>query len=224
VSERPILFSGPMVRAILEGRKTQTRRVLKPSAYLRRYNDERRLNLSGAQLLDAEAHAARVNIGQGLPSPYGAPGDTLWVRETWCRKITSDGEFFGGYHYAADGEEVFAADGDGYLEVTKRGEFRSPWRPSIHMPRDASRLSLRIKSVRVERLQEISEEDAQAEGLSGPMIDAEMDAIVNQIGLAPSKAFRALWESLNAKSHPWASNPWVWVVEFERVAQEAPRE
>ena len=206
MSERPILFSGPMVRAILEGRKTQTRRVLKPSAYLRRYNDERRLNLSEAQLLDAKAHAARVNIGRGLPSPCGAPGDTLWVRETWAPSRFKAGD--PNYAYRADGE--------------REGVGR--WRPSIHMPRRASRLTLRIKSVRVERLQEISQGDAQAEGLSGPMIDAELDAIVNQIGLAPSKAFRALWDSINEKSHPWASNPWVWVVEFERVAQEAPRE
>ena len=245
MSERPILFSGPMVRAILEGRKTQTRRVVAPSPGKQRewLTPESIASVPHGAIINggwqmhhprAGTRFAGVDVAHDSPfgwikCPYGAPGDTLWVRETFfeeydpntCRPYDPPR-----YHYRAtyEGEEPYLMDGDGYLEVTKRGEFRSPWRPSIHMPRDASRLSLRIKSVRVERLQEISQGDAQAEGLSGPMIDAELDAIVNQIGLAPSKAFRALWESINAKSHPWASNPWVWVVEFERVAQEAPRE
>lgn len=196
MADRPILFSGPMVRAILEGRKTQTRRVLKPSAYLRRYNVERRLNLSNQQLLDAEAHAARVNLGQGLPSPYGAPGDTLWVRETWAPSRFKAGD--PNYAYRADGE--------------REGVGR--WRPSIHMPRFVSRLSLRVKSVRVERLQEISEADAIAEGIS---------PVVGEYTGPARSEFAALWDSINAKSHPWASNPWCWVVEFEEIEGEADR-
>ena len=92
------------------------------------------------------------------------------------------------------------------------------WKPSIHMPRWASRLTLEVKEVRVERLQEISQEDAQREGLRGPLIDPELDSIVNQIGVAPKESFSDLWDSINAKrGHGWETNPWVWVVEFERV-------
>ena len=200
MSERPILFSGPMVRAILEGRKTQTRRVLKPSAYLRRYNDERRLNLSEAQLLDAKAHAARVNIGRGLPSPCGAPGDTLWVRETWAPSRFKAGD--PNYAYRADGE--------------REGVGR--WRPSIHMPRRASRLTLRIKSVRVERLQEISEADAIAEGVLRTGGRAQLQP--NHFRPA-RELFSELWDSINEDRAPWASNPWVWVVEFSRVTEGA---
>lgn len=186
MSERPILFSGPMVRAILEGRKTQTRRVVKGIA----------LDWLRPDGFTPEFTASPENS----LCPYGNPGDTLWVRETW-------GPFEGGFIYRADeGPNVKPDDGR--------------WHPSIHMPRDASRLSLLIKSVRVERLQEISEADAFAEGV-GHYVDSGAAGEATPDGARTAREwFAQLWDTINAKSHPWASNPWVWVVEFEKINKE----
>lgn len=222
-SERPILFSGPMVRAILEGRKTQTRRVVVPSPGQQRewLTPQLISSVPHGELINggwqmhhprAGTRLAGVDVEHNSPfgwvrCPYGAPGDTLWVRETWA--------CYGGdeYLYQRIAENVMyrATWADDprcptYSAGEPVGDRR--WRPSIHMPRWASRLSLLIKSVRVERLQEISEADAIAEGLS--------PTVGEYTGPARSE-FAALWDSINAKSHPWASNPWVWVVEFERV-------
>lgn len=158
--ERPIMFSAPMVRAILAGRKTQTRRV--------------------------------VRFLPPRPCPYGVPGDRLWVRETWCADGLDDGSA-PLYH--------FRADGDHDPEAT--------WRPSIFMPRTACRIVLDVTGVRIERVQDISEADAKAEGpelLPDPMQDT------------PRRwrdSYRTLWDSINGKRAPWDSNPWVWVVEFK---------
>lgn len=163
---RPILFSGEMVRAILEGRKTQTRRVVKPQpAYV---------------------------IDSVWVCPYGRPGDGLWVRETWAPNSQA-----GVFSYAAD----WAA---GVKHVSR-------WRPSIHMPRAASRISLEVVGVRVERLREISEADALAEGCA----DSEMVDGVPMWCSAVEK-YMDLWEKINGEGS-WAVNPWVWVVEFRRV-------
>lgn len=184
VKERPILFSGPMVRAILEGRKTQTRRVKKP------------------QPIDLGV----IHIVGQIKCPYGQPGDRLWVRETfcpdWCDEVI----------YRADDPTGRAARDAGYSHEPK-------WKPSIFMPRWASRIDLEVVGIRAERLQEISEDDALAEGCepgggacSGPMDPVEYD------GYTASDEFAALWDSINAKrGHSWESNPWVWVVEFKRV-------
>ena len=175
MSERPILFSGPMVRALLDGRKTQTRRVVKPQP-----------DAALGDLPGAAWNAGFVNVS----CPYGAPGDTLWARETW-------GPFEGGFIYRADeGPNVKPDDGR--------------WHPSIHMPRWASRLTLHIKSVRVERLQEISEADALAEGCTAKL--AEEAPALDEA----RQDFRELWESINGPGS-WDANPWVWVVEFKRV-------
>jgi hypothetical protein len=172
---RPILFSGPMVRTILEGRKTQTRRVIKP------------------QLKDCPW------VADGCP--YGQPGDLLWVREAW--------NYFGGneYLYQQDKESVsYRAD----PPVTQiHGD---KWRPSIHMPRWASRLTLRITDVRVQRVQEISEGDAVAEGVKA--------CIAGQDEHGPVKTYRTgfvrVWQEINAKrGYSWESNPWVWSITFE---------
>lgn len=190
MAERPILFSGPMVRAILAGRKTQTRRVVKDPSALDCYNE--------VGSWDGPGDWGEYSLSR---CPYGVPGDVLWVREQFSYREVDSNPSELGVWYWADGHVPF-------------GNWTRP-KPSIHMPRWASRLSLLVKSVRVERLQDISQDDAQAEGLVGPMVDRKLDAIVNQIGLAPSDAFRALWDTLNAKRAPWVSNPWVWVVEFE---------
>jgi hypothetical protein len=162
--------------------------------------------------------------------PYGAPGDRLWVREAWGNSHAAahaSDENAGPFVYRADGEST-----------TRTLEGR--WRPSIHMPRRASRLTLEVTGVRVKRLQDISEEDALAEGI--PFVPPQSDdesgvflapgvrqgwgwskEIRSQDRWAPTAgiAYRVLWDSINAKRAPWDSNPWVWVVEFQRLGGAA---
>jgi hypothetical protein len=186
MKERPILFSAPMVRAILERRKTQTRRIMKPQPYGFLFQKPVK-SLGGAE----------------IKCPYGQTGDRLWVRETWgtdapnldtCRRgVESDGLFYGPY---------YAADADWFDNHTVR------MRPSIHMPRWASRITLEITNVRVERLQDISREDAIAEGTPPP------DAAYSM-----RDSYMMLWESINGRGS-WATNPWVWVIEFKRFERE----
>jgi hypothetical protein len=183
MKEHPILFSTPMVKAILEGRKTQTRRIIKGKG-------------------DAGA-CAKLLIED---CPYGQAGDRLWVRETFCYKIdpitaiVSENEFW----YKATNPEVIKIDDDGSYAFRKDGWSASPWLPSIHMPRKASRLTLEITSIRVEKLQEITSADALKEG-----IPASFRHEITE--------FKALWDSINGKTYPWSDNPWVWIIEFERL-------
>lgn len=189
--ERPILFSGPMVCAILGNRKTQTRRVVKPRETLCIGHDKLRI------------------------CSYGNVGDALWVRETWCCQMDNgmfvyDDKGTHLCHYAADGVEVIADDGDGGQKYRKDGTEASPWRPSIYMPRWASRITLEITAIRVERLNSITEEDALAEGFTAWTHRTE-GQITARCG------FMELWEKINGKRHPWESNPFVWVIEFQRI-------
>lgn len=207
VRERPILFSGPMVRAILDGSKTQTRRVVKP----------RPVGLVDGAPCSRIVRARSGHVEESTPirCPYGAPGDLLWVRETaWydreavdvltgVRCFFDNGEMrFGDRSRGIAPGRLDAARLDGNTALRKR--------PGIHMPRWASRLTLRVLAVRIERLQEISEEDAKAEGAGyfGPAPDKP---------LTDRQVFEAGWDSINGKRAPWASNPWVWAVTFERV-------
>lgn len=216
-NERPILFSTGIVRAILDRRKTQTRRVIKPQPE--------------GQLMYCYAGSRRGDIGKWhygdkkyTPPCHG--DDVLWVRETWCMEWVDPDGFTGNYLYRADGIEVIHVD----------GPEKSPWRPSIHMPREAARLFLRVKRVSVERLQVISEVDAIAEGLACLTKDSGITykyGIPDSDGLPgnadygwhwtdwsvdPRKAFRRLWDSLSAKrGYGWDTDPWVWVIEFERM-------
>jgi hypothetical protein len=208
MKERPILFSGPMVRAILEGRKTVTRRVVKPqppemSFNLRLVSNDPR---SWQEFVDDDyRYCARV--------PY-APGDRLWVRETfqpiWASDKPGDWETGEGYavKYMATDARVEYLD-DNLDRVTDAAK------PSIHMPRWASRITLEVTGVRVERLQEITEEGALAEGVRGVKLghlDPEGDAVAHRT------AFVELWDGLNAAhGFGWYANPWVWVVEFRRL-------
>lgn len=172
MSEHPILFSGPMVRAILHGTKTQTRRALRPQP---------------DRKLDATVHYDRATGGamwasihgdHGTHCPYGKPGERLWVRETWRK---------------AEGVLQYRADPVTWGPTRK-------WTPAIHMPRVASRLTLEVTGVRVERLQDITERDAIDEGETG------------------TSGYRLLWDDLNGKRGlGWSTNPWVWVVEFRRA-------
>lgn len=199
MKERPILFSAPMVRAILAGRKTQTRRIVKPqpSVIHRLYRD--------ASILTNLLFRRK---DQTIRSPYGTIGDRLWVRETWAIHQCADSESER-VHYRADcatgAEPCCPYDGE---RIKK-------WRPSIFMPRWASRITLEITEVRVQRLQAISEEDAAAEGVSSPMpFKWRKDEWQNE---TPNIArFAALWESINGAAS-WAANPWVWAITFKMI-------
>ena len=208
MKEHPILFSGEMVRAILDGRKTMTRRVIKPQP-----------------VSIPEAKVAHANwIMQNRTCPYGQPGDRLWVRETWkptrasCAIATGiDGP--GTYvRYRADDSRRTVAH-----SMKCRGADREPWHPSIFMPRWASRITLEITEVRVERVQDITAADAEAEGfLSVSYRDAPKGSIGFPAQVAVARIaigqFAKYWDSLNAKrGYGWAANPWVWVISFKRV-------
>jgi len=200
--ERPILFSAPMVRAILDGRKTVTRRPVKTDWI--------------------QSDRAPLNTAPGLfhfwcsgehVCPYGEPGQRLWVRETFMDLLGTDVEHrtdpngpLQRYAYRADYPPGSHSD-------EARKDFGLKWKPSIHMPRAACRILLEITDVRVERLQDISRADIRAEGLQCPPELASDDVSPNYRDWYPA-AWRQLWESTGGD---WAANPWVWVVEFKRV-------
>ncbi|KSE95430.1 hypothetical protein [Pseudomonas aeruginosa] len=203
--ERPILFNDQMVRAIQEGRKTVTRRVVSPQPdFLGSMVDPN----TPFKTLDAGLHAR-------ITCPYGEPGDRLWVREAWAADAQVDAI---APSDLSQGEPIwYPAD----LSVRQTGcsmISKGRVRPSIHMPRWASRILLEITAVRVERLQDISEEQALAEGVRGEPCDHARQACadIGCWGDTAKGAFGFLWESLNGEGS-WAANPWVWVVEFKRV-------
>lgn len=262
--ERPILFKGEMVRAIREDRKTQTRRILQvPAGWsLETANgDTCRLGKITSPHPKRGRFGAfirkEIHPGSGkfqhdiIPCPYGAPGDQLWLRETWKPAIAH-----GCAMDACDCADVwveFQAGGDGKFcsdcEIDRHNsEWIMPnaalagnWVPAIHMPRFASRITLEITDVRVERLQDISEEDAKAEGaqffpdLPGKSRwgqDArwsmESPTSVDQCLGTPWAAFANYFCKLAGNApkgihdpRPWDANPWVWVIEFRRIEQEA---
>jgi hypothetical protein len=222
VRERPILFSAPMVRAILDDRKTQTRRVVKPQPdatnglYIQpmhgrspdgvAFGDPRMWRVVGEDYPDSEK--------DDVCCPY-VTGDRLWVRETFCI----------GYEHAPGQFTAIPFSG---CEAHRRAFYRAtdpdaadgpqrPWRPSIHMPRWASRITLEITDVCVERLQEITPTDAHAEGMQYDAVERVWH-IEGQHGPANSArdAFACLFESINGKG-TWKKNPWVWAVTFRRV-------
>jgi hypothetical protein len=216
MKERPILFSGPMVRAILEGAKTQTRRVVKPQPpwWAEKVHEWAQ---DGAQWRGQVADAIWT-----MRCPYGQSGDQLWVREAWATIVQYDdlkpSEIPKGTarwpvtYYAAHPKSAS-------WNSCHRGRIR----PSIFMPRWASRVMLEVTGVRVERVQDISCADAEAEGC--PMenyhdtresIKDERGALIQSGRIGPPAWFSHLWDSINAKrGFGWDINPWVWVIEFE---------
>jgi hypothetical protein len=249
MKSRPILFSGPMVRALLAGTKTQTRRIVKPNAW--------------AEEGDCDYTGQCVKVGEYIDlrrCPYGQPGDRLWVRETWQQYFddempadrprgprgtmgvpaTPNRKSFA--FYRADGEAASAEHG------------AARWCTPIYMPRWASRITLEITGVRVERLQEISEHDAKAEGIDPLFTDDDMAARPElafcrgkwsnylwhghhgQYGMGNAKSdawpyqfsgydkardsYSSLWESINGPGS-WDANPWVWIVSFRRITTDA---
>lgn len=229
ITERPILFSAPMVRAILDGRKTQTRRVVKPqplpsTRFVMGPFDGRDWTF-GTRCVSEKNDPYNFFIEQETRCPYGTVGDRLWVRETWAPDVKAGNRQV---CYAADGRWGSLQASGGIIfhgwttDVTNKTRndwaecngrwvgrvYFQAWKPSIHMPRAASRITLEITGVRVERVQEISSADCIAEGLLPTMRNE-----------TPAKTrFRELWDSLNAKrGYGWDANPWVWVIEFKRI-------
>ncbi|ARG86775.1 hypothetical protein [Pseudomonas aeruginosa] len=205
MKERPILFTGPMVRAILEGRKTVTRRVVKPQPdFLGSMVDPN----TPFKPLDAGLHAR-------ITCPYGEPGDRLWVREAWAADAQVDAI---APHDLSQGEPIWYPADLSVRQTACSMISKGRGRSSIHMPRWASRILLEITAVRVERLQDISEEQALAEGVHGEPCDHARQACsdIGCWGDTAKGAFGFLWEQLNGAG-AWQANPWVWVVEFKRV-------
>lgn len=234
MKEHPILFSAPMVRALLDGSKTQTRRVVKPQPPAHVIDFSTFHNPKGEGL----AHFGFDPVKRELQDwfavcPYGQPGDRLWVREAWGY-IDPDNT----------GEDYDDDDGPGPVatytpellklgnplrdfwlrRIAYRATWKDPkygcgpdspkrWRPSIHMPRWVSRITLEVVSVRVERLQDISEADAQAEGVNAD----DFEYFHNAEGTETAReSYQCLWEQINGLGS-WDANPWVWVVEFRKV-------
>jgi hypothetical protein len=213
MKERPILFSGEMVRAILEGRKTRTRRVIKPGKYFRTqckwYGPHPNGGWWGVDMPDGitpNQYGVLAGNEMGFPCPYGVQGDRLWVRETWrpCECQRCNANFS---HGALPIHEA---------EYRSDGNDPHGWRPSIHMPRWASRITLEVVKVRVERVQEISLNDCESEG-SGYCLNGNYEfSLKDEVPYHAN--FRRLWDSINAKrGYGWDVNPWVWVVEFKVI-------
>ena len=186
MKERPIPFIGPMVRAILDGRQTQTRRVVKLPL---------KDPLTGGEVAGCEANSL-LRQGNRL-CPYGQPGDRLWVRETFKLNATLDGIRT---TYRADDSEAYLYPPESWDGIPDDNHWRQP----IIMPRWASRIILEITAVRVERLNDISDTDAIREGIPD---------YPDFTGDSPVDDYSALWDSINGPGS-WSANPWVWVIEF----------
>jgi hypothetical protein len=222
--ERPILFSGPLVRALLDGRKTQTRRVVKPQPTTDGYWwTWKHVSCNGESGL-------RDGLPCLGPCPYGFIGDRLWVRETWADVNTESGP---GFMYASDGAIRFCSDdaypveyerypnctftmwhSDLWFRKERKCADHHHWRTSIFMPRWASRITLEITDVRVQRLQDISEEDCEAEGIDDACL------VKHHVGPPRKLQFRYLWEGINGPDS-WSANPWVWALTFRRIVAAA---
>ncbi|WP_432807243.1 hypothetical protein [Leclercia adecarboxylata] len=244
MTERGMIFNAEMVRAILDGRKTQTRRVMKPQPEVCPRGGHWWPSNVFKTMLHVEEEMQNGKGGWGGlvgdACPFGDVGDRIWVRETWgvvSHELDEDGRIhpwspdrpataihempFGNGYYS--GHAIYAADGgftwgddDGYEDG------RSCWKPSIHMPRAASRILLEITDVRVERLNSISEEDCWAEGIEavdGLFENTEIIDMALKIGCCVEDSkpmFALLWQSIYGDDS-WPANSWVWVIEFKRI-------
>lgn len=216
MKERPIIFSADSVRSILAGRKTQTRRVIipwpmaafepaEPGVWVR---TESKSYFEGGMVADAYRQ----------PCPYGQPGDLLWVREPWRLKSWSASAHYGEAEYRADGR-VREVDGPWtFGKAFPAGREPEAWRSPLHLPRWASRLTLEVVEVRVARLRLITEADAEAEGVEAFSLVIGFGGVRRRVpGETAREAFARAWDEINGKRAPWASNPWVWVLQFEVV-------
>lgn len=227
--KRPILFSGPMVRALLDGRKTQTRRIVKPQPdSVKNFGP-----LTPYRVVAPPVEMPSARCEEPIRCPYGVPGDRLWVKEGWryINHQTGPRGLEVCIGYEADGDDLphrpSLLTGPGWEERVDHWPFRSRRWPSIHMPRWASRLTLEITEVRVERIQDISEADAIAEGpgFVGKATGEVCESVAShRLGRGPRWKnardwYADLWESINGPDS-WAANPWVWAVSF-RVVERA---
>ena len=194
--EKPILFNTEMVRAILDGRKTQTRRLVVP--HYRDGDAGYRIvtNATTGEFCYIEYYDEdEYSTDRRLKPPY-MPGDLLYVRETWAGiKLGPKGKETTTYWYRAD-------EDDDRLNPDDK------WRPSIHMPKEAARIWLKVKKVKAQRLQEITNDDAKAEGVI---------CATDNSGMMHRHKFRVLWDSITDTQTSWDANPWVWVIDFERL-------
>ena len=216
MKERPILFSAPMVRAIIDGRKTQTRRIVKPQESIHGPCDDGNLYwIPAAMQGDPDPNCKTVLAVNKCP--YGIPGDRLWVRETHGF----------GWHDGVGGYSALRPSGkqhDRPDRVFYKADYpdddekhgKRCWRPSIHMPRWASRITLEVVDVRVQRLQDITEHDAEREGAA--TCDHFADAKRGHPTQPHETSFAWLWNKINGRDS-WIANPWVWVVEFTRLEE-----
>lgn len=216
MKEYPILFSGEMVQAILDGRKTQTRRVIKDQPALPYLWNK--VSPNGFQMWTSNPQQGEKGNTELRLCPYGAPGDRLWVRETWRAVELDNGN--DGILYKADNHfksiENSQAAADLWCDAYADRKYGNKWRPSIFMPRWASRIALAVTDVRVERLQEISEEDAIAEGLQKEVISVGYQN--DSVTLRAGPKFVYLWDKINSdRGYSFESNPWVWVISFKVV-------
>lgn len=218
LKERPILFSAPMVRALLAGTKTQTRRVVKLASLKPSRSAPYEWELTECNG-DVTCYTAAQLVEKKCP--YGRPGDRLWVREAFALAPACsdpDPDFEDDWHVVYRASE---SDPDAKW-IGEDGIAVSPWKPSIHMPRWASRITLAITEVRVQRLHDLTEEEARAEGVErhdddgvtyyGPLNNGHACARVE---------FERLWNEING-ADSWVANPWVWAISFKRV-EEARR-
>ena len=215
IKERSILFAAPMVRAILEGRKTVTRRALNAQA-LKNIGYGVRLGECHELPTEGPLHPNSLDYYNDF-CPFGKPGDRLWVRETWAEPLVDEDQM---HLVEMNGWDSFrkpehcqyrASGGTAELFDYAKDQTVCRWTPSIHMPRWASRILLEITDVRVERLQDISEDQATAEGIGAQATESfRATAVERPAGFA----FRDFWASTGGE---WDANPWVWLVEFKRV-------
>ncbi len=239
MNEKPILFNAEMVNAILSGRKTQTRRIMKVQPAECNHTHWPEYPNPEWKLYDRGWNCAVCGNGvslterdvTGIICPLGKPGDRLWVRETFALLGNEDGVCVDWQDNMVKGDEQAAAriykasceqkrgdyglysipDSAYWKPNTSNMKYEGSWRPSIHMPRWASRINLLITGVRVERLQDISEQDARAEGCAYGKGNGEIDLAVR-----PENHFPTLWASIYG-AESWQANPWVWVINFERM-------
>jgi len=235
----PILFSTPMVKAILEGRKTQTRRVVKfhGNRILKGELWEDEIRKPSIEPIIHDGNSCFSLFDNMHICPYGHPGDILWVRESFAyTQFAFDKSLIVGRNeYGVVGSEIYKAD-------VGNDDWDGSWKPSIHMPKEACRIFLQVESIKVERLQDISEQDAINEGIKYPVAKSKIDGFVHPVFRVsgnknavdfmpenwkalngddlkkhlPRAHFAELWCDINGYES-WQANPWVWVIQFKRI-------
>ncbi len=239
MKERGMIFNGEMVRALLDGRKTQTRRIVKGTDGAVKFCKE--WNINGEEVfvvLGEKDHTGMNPVLGAISCPLGAVGDRIYVRETWAILGNEDGCCIDWEEKLCKADERSAAriyrasceqkpgnyglwsipDDADWKPHTKDHQYEGAWRPSIHMPRWASRILLEITDVRVERLNSIHDVDAMREGIQNLTTCSHADFGIPGVVNAqhPVRAFQLIWESIYG-AESWRANPWVWVIEFKHV-------